>query len=74
LFLASQASDVGSIPIARSRNPIDSNTLTGLHPLKIARKNHEVGRKWTQPCLQNGAVGREISPGLTSLVIASIKS
>src|SRR5271155_2889226 len=47
---ASQASDVGSIPIARSINPIDSNTLTGLKTSKIAQKKQDFGRSWTRPC------------------------
>ena|SRR5215831_8924645 len=38
---ASQASDVGSIPIARSRNSIDSNTLAGLNL-------HKSRASWTQ--------------------------
>jgi hypothetical protein len=29
---ASQASDVGSIPIARSISPVDAVGFTGLHP------------------------------------------
>jgi len=41
---------MGSIPIARSRNPIDSNTFTGLKPPKPAHKRHDFGRSWTRDC------------------------
>jgi len=47
---ASQASDVGSIPIARSINPIDSNTFTGLKPPKTAYRRRDFGRSWTRDC------------------------
>ena len=48
--MASQTSDVGSIPIARSINPIDSNTFTGLIPLKTDLKHPGLGRSWTRLC------------------------
>jgi len=32
MFKTSQASDVGSIPIARSINPVDAVGFTGFHP------------------------------------------
>jgi len=34
-------------PIARSINPIDSNTFTGLYPLKTALNQPKLGRSWT---------------------------
>jgi hypothetical protein len=50
---ASQASDVGSIPIARSINPVDAVGFTGFPPLKV-----------TSNCSILDAVGREI-PAVT---------
>jgi hypothetical protein len=51
LFLASQASDLGSIPIARSIKPVDAVGFTGFPPLKM-----------TSNCSILDAVGREIAP------------
>ena len=62
LKLTSQASDVGSIPIARSRNPIDSNTLTGLKPSKTAYYGLEVGRSWTRSCTKLRQLDANIRP------------
>jgi hypothetical protein len=45
---ASQASDVGSIPIARSRNPDDSTTLTRLGGWKTLRKLRVLDGRWTE--------------------------
>src|SRR4029077_4719620 len=45
---ASQASDVGSIPIARSINPVDAVGFTGIHP-----------RHWPIKSPILDAVGRE---------------
>ena len=44
----SQASDVGSIPIARSINPVDAVELYWLPTLKFPYKNPSFGRSWTR--------------------------
>jgi len=48
--VTSRKAVMGSIPIARSINPIDSNTFTGLKPPKPAHKRHDFGRSWTRDC------------------------
>ena len=45
---ASQVSDVGSIPIARSRNPVDAVGFTGFHPQERPYKIPRFGRRWTR--------------------------
>jgi hypothetical protein len=52
LGVDSQASDMGSIPIARSINPVDAVGFTGFPPLKVLSN-----------CPILDAVGREIGPG-----------
>src|SRR5467141_1305661 len=47
LFQASQASDVGSIPIARSMNPDDSVDLTRLSYLNSIKKRRILDGSWT---------------------------
>src|SRR5260370_17178796 len=44
---ASQSSEVGSIPIARSINPDDSVDLTRLSPLNSARNRPILDGSWT---------------------------
>jgi hypothetical protein len=44
LWVSSQASDVGSIPIARSINPVDAVGFTGFPPSKVPL----IPRLWTQ--------------------------
>ena len=41
---------MGSIPIARSKTPIDSNTLTGQNALETTVTEPNFGRGWTQHC------------------------
>src|SRR5882762_1471143 len=48
LLRASQASDVGSIPIARSINRDDSSVLTPLTLLKKATKPRVLVPRWSQ--------------------------
>src|SRR5580704_4318928 len=48
LIEASQASDVGSIPIARSRNPDDSTTLTRLGAWKSPKRLRVLDGRWTE--------------------------
>jgi hypothetical protein len=50
LFLASQASDVGSIPIARSINPDESISLTRLSCSNSAQKWTVLDGSWTEVC------------------------
>ena len=46
-FKTSQASDVGSIPIARSINSDDSVDLTRLSPLNSTKKRRVLDGSWT---------------------------
>jgi len=48
LFKASQASDVGSIPIARSINHCDRSWLYWLSFPKLTRETPDFGRSWTR--------------------------
>jgi len=48
MFIASQASDVGSIPIARSITHDDSIVLTPLAPLKRPIKQRFLVPRWSQ--------------------------
>src|SRR5260370_42641226 len=58
---ASQASDVGSIPIARSRNPDDSVDLTRLSSLNSTKKRCVLDGSWTVPDSIGRSVGTHIS-------------
>ena len=48
LIEASQASDVGSIPIARSINPDDSTALTRLGSWKSPKRLRVLDGRWTE--------------------------
>ena len=48
LFQASQASDVGSIPIARSINPVDAVGFTGFPPQIPPVKSTLLDASWTR--------------------------
>ena len=50
---ASQGSDVGSIPIARSINPVDAVEFTGFPP----RKSLQKAEFWTQLDADSGRSG-----------------
>src|SRR5260370_30441160 len=58
---ASQASDVGSIPIARSINPDDSVDLTRLSSLNSTKKRCVLDGSWTVPDSIGRSVGTHIS-------------
>jgi len=78
MFKTSQASDVGSIPIARSRTHDDSIVLTPLNPLNTAIKLGVLVPWWSQPnelvpmCLSKklDADGRrhQLDAALTSII------
>jgi len=76
---ASQVSDVGSIPIARSINHDDSIVLTPLTPLKRPIKQGFLVPRWSQPnelvpmCLSpkldaDGRRGHQLDAALASII------
>ena len=52
---------MGSIPIARSINPVDAVGFTGFPPPKFPYKKPSFGRSWTRIPAASGHLGRDDS-------------